>query len=260
MRVEKISFKNGKGEKLSGLVYIPDGKGPFPAVVLIHGLTGGIHEIKNRYMCDMLMNNGFVALQFDFYDKPNNLSEPKIENTNVTQQVKTTKLAIDFVDSLPYVDKNKIGLTGHSLGGMTIVIYAASKDPRIKALVVQSAVSQFGTSKVIKQFGKEEIRKKGYIQLDKSWGNVHINYSFYEDGKKYDVYKEAEKIVCPTLVFHGDEDESVNFRQSEELIKHIKIKDKKLEIIKGADHCYYNKGTLQIATELMIDWFNKWLK
>jgi dienelactone hydrolase len=231
MRVEKISFKNSEGEKLGGLVYIPNGKGPFPAVVLIHGLTGGIHEIKNRYMCDMLMNNGFVALQFDFYDKPNNLSEPKIENTNVTQQVKTTRLAIDFIESLPYVDKNKIGLTGHSLGGMTIVIYAASKDPRIKALVVQSAVSQFGTSETIRQ-----------------------------DGKKYDVYKEAEKIVCPALIFHGDEDEAVNFRQSEELIKHIKIKDKKLEIIKGADHCYYNKGTLQIATELMIDWFNKWLK
>jgi len=260
MRIEKISFKNSDGKRLVGLVYVPEGKGPFPAVVLIHGLTGGIHEIKNRYMCDMLMNNGFVALQFDFYDKPNNLSEPKIENTNVTQQVKTTKLAIDFVESLPYVEKNKIGLTGHSLGGMTVVIYAASKDSRIKALVVQSAVSQFGNSKAIEQFGKEEVRKKGYIQLEKDWGNVHINYSFYEDGKKYNVYKEAEKIAFPTLIFHGDEDESVDFRQSEELIKHIKVKDNKLEIIKGADHCYYNKGTLYIAAELMLDWFNKFLK
>jgi hypothetical protein len=260
MKIEKISFRNSEGKKLGGSIYIPDGKDPFPAVVLIHGLTGGTHEIKNRFMCDTLMNNGFVVLQFDFYDKPNNLSEPKIENTNVTQQVKTTKLAIDFVESLPYVNKNKIGLTGHSLGGMTVVLYAASKDSRIKALVVQSAVSQFGDSETIKKFEKEGIEKKGYVQLDKDWGSVKINYSFYEDGKKYDVYKEAEKIICPTLIFHGDEDEAVDFRQSEELIKHIKIKDKKLEIIKGADHCYYNKGTLHTATKLMTDWFNKWLK
>ncbi len=207
----------------------------------------------------MLADNGFVVLMFDFYDSPNGLSEPKIENTNVTQQVEDTGAAVDFVEGLPYVNKNEIGLTGHSLGGMTVVLYAAKRDRRIKALVVQSAVSEFGNTEATKKFKNKQVKEAGHLKLDKSWGSVRINYSFYEDGSKYDVYKDAEKIECPTLVFHGDKDESVDYKQSEELIKHIGAKDKKLEIIKGADHCYYNSPTLHVATKLMIDWFKKHL-
>lgn len=237
MKIEKVYFKNSKGEKLSGLVYVPDGKGAFPAVALLHGMPGGIHETKNQYMCNALMKSGFVALQFDFYNRPNNLSEPKIENMTMTQQIETTRFAIDFIASLPYVNKNKIGLTGHSLGGTTAILYAASKDPRIKALVIQSAVSQL-----------KNLEKAG------------INQSALEDAKKYDVYKEAEKITCPTLVFHGNNDKTVDFRQSEELIEHIKAERKKLEIIEGTGHVYSDKGALQTATTLMIAWFDEWLK
>jgi len=259
MRKEKVCFKNSKGQRLCGYLYIPDGKGPFPAVILIHGFTGGTHEVKNRFMCDKLADEGFVAFMFDFYDKPNGLSEPKIENTNVTQQVKDTGAAIDFIETFDFVDKNRIGLTGHSLGGMTVVLYAATQDPRIKALVVQSAAADIDKTVVAELFD-EEAKKRGYALLDKSWGNVKINYSFYEDVKKYDVYKEAEKIICPTLIFHGDKDEVVPYQQSVELFKHIKVQNKKLEIIKGADHCFYNKPTLSITTNLMIDWFKKYLK
>ncbi len=260
MRKEKVWFKNSNGQKLGGFIYIPDGKGPFPVVVFIHGFTGGTHEIKNRFMCDMLADNGFVVLMFDFYNEPNGLSEPKIENTNVTQQIKDTGSAIDFIETFPYTNKNKIGLTGHSLGGMTIVLYAASRDPRIKALVVQSAVSEFGNTFATKQFRSEEVKKRGYIKLDKYSGSYKINYSFYKDGKNYNIYKEAERITCPTLIFHGDKDEVVDYAQSKELIKHIKVRERELEIIKGADHCYYNSPTLHIATKLMIDWFKKHLK
>lgn len=259
MRKERISFKNRKGQKLGGYIYIPDGKGPFPAIVFIHGFTGGTHEIKNRFMCDRLADEGFVVLMFDFYDN-NGLSEPKIENTNVTQQVKDTGSAIDFIENLDYVDKNRIGLTGHSLGGMTVILYAAQKDPRIKALVAQSAVSKFGETRSIGKFRKKGVKEKGYLILDKYDGQYKINYSFYEDGKQYNVYTDAEKITCPILIFHGDVDEAVDVNQSKNLIKHLKMKKKKLEIIKGADHCYYNSPTLHVATKLMIDWFKKYLK
>ena len=128
MEKRKVSFKDNQDKKLRGYLYIPDGKGPFPAVVFVHGFTGGTNEIKNRFMCDRLCDEGFVVLMFDFYDKPNGLSERKLENTNVTYQVEATGCAIDFVEKLSFVDKERIGLTGHSLGGMTAVLYAAKKD------------------------------------------------------------------------------------------------------------------------------------
>ena len=236
---------------------MPEGEGPFPAVVLVHGYGGGTHENKNIHMCNELAKEGFVALRFDFYDKPNGISEPSIENMSVTQQIDTTKSAIDFISSLEYVDKNKIGLTGHSLGGMTVVLYTPTDD-RIKALVVQSAVSKWGDTNELKKYAQPEVKERGYLLRNKSWGEMKINYSFYEDGFKHDIFRSAEKIKCPTLVFHGDMDASVPIEHAKELIKHLKTEDR-LEIIKGADHCYYDNDTLPIATKLMIEWFKKWL-
>jgi dienelactone hydrolase len=260
MEKRKVFFTNSRGQKLGGYLYIPDGKGPFPTVVFVHGFTGGTHEIKNRYMCDMLADNGFVALIFDFYDKPNGLSEPSIEDTNVTNQVADTDSALDFVRTFGFVDKNRIGLTGHSLGGMTVVLYA-SRYHSIKALVVQSPVVEFGKGigSSLRKFDSNDVRKSGYLELKKSWGNLRIKYSFYEDGTKYDVAAEVEKITCPTLVFHGEKDETIGVKEGKTLFEHIRAKEKKFEAIKGADHSYYNYGTLDVATKLMIGWFKKYL-
>ena len=209
-------------------------------------------------MCKELASHGFVALRFDFYNKPNNSSEPNIENMSVTQQLDGTKCAIDFIEKLDIVDKDKIGLTGHSLGGMTVVIYTPT-DKRVKALVVQSLASTFGNTKSLGRFKTKSAMLKGYVSFIKSWGIMRINYSFYVDGKTHDVLGTAEKIACPTLVFHGDKDVSVPLAHSTELIKHLKLTDK-LEIIKGADHCYYENNTMPVVTKLMLDWFNRYLK
>ncbi len=209
-------------------------------------------------MCSELAKNGFVAFMFDFYNKPNKISEQKNEDMTISQQVKDISCAIDFISSLKCVDKNRIGLTGHSLGGMSSLL-CASQDRRVKAFVAQSAVSEFVNSRALAQFENKKWKKKGYVIFSKSWGQMKVNRKFYEDGKKYNVYKIAEKLKCPTLVFHGDMDESVSIEQSKELIKHLKSSDR-FKIIKGADHCYYENNTLPIATRLMIGWFKKNLK
>jgi len=258
MEKRKVFFES-RGKRLGGYLYIPDGKGPFPVVVLVHGFTGGTHEIKNRHMCDALADNGFVALMFDFYDKPNGLSEPKIEDTNVTNQMEDVKAAIDFMEKQNFINKKRIGLTGHSLGGMTIILYAALHDARVKALVIQSPVSEISDTDAATAFLASSAKKKGYVKLSKDWGSFNIKYTFWEDATKHDIYGQAERISVPTLLFHGEKDEVVPLKQSKELFKHLKMKEKKFEIIKGADHSYYEYGTLAEATKLMIGWFKKYL-
>jgi len=253
MEIRKISFKNKERKQIGGFLRIPNGQGPFPAVVFVHGFGGSVKEPKNIFMCEELAKNGFVSLMFDFYNKPNGISEPEIENMTITQQLRTLKCAIDFVLGLDFVDKNRLGLTGHSLGGATVLLYTPN-DSRIKTLVVQSAVSEFGKTSSTRRFAEENTKKQGYIVFEKSWGLMKVNYIFYEDGLKHNIQKTAEKIKCPTLIFHGDEDESVPLIQSQELFEHLKC-EKKLEIIQGADHNYRKNETLPVATKLMVDWF-----
>lgn len=257
IKIEPVFF-DFNGKKIGGFIYHPNLPGKFPAVIFVHGFGGGTHESKNQIMCWELAENNLIAFMFDFYDKPNRLSQIPIEEMAVSLQLEILKAAIDFISKQNYVDKNQLGLTGHSLGGMTVVLYTP-KDQRIKTLVVQSALSQFGESKSTAFEYYPDWKKKGYQIFDKSWGNMKINYYFIEDGLRYDVYSEAEKIKCPVLVFHGNQDESVNVSQSQELIKHLKPLDK-LVIIKGADHCYRTNDTLPEATALLVNFMKKQLK
>lgn len=260
MKKDKVTFYNSKKEKLVGFVYVPKGKGPFPAVVHIHGFGAGTYEHKTDYLCNELAKVGIVALQFDMYDKPMGRSEPKIEDMSVSGQIDATKNAIKFILTLPYVDKKRIGLTGHSLGSMAVLLYAPT-DKRVKVLVPQSPASNFKDMFDLFQYTEKldlkNWKKTGWRDAKKAWGNFDLKYYYYEEGLKYDVYKTAEKIKVPTLVLHGAVDKVIPVKHSKELIKHIK--NGKLEIIKGADHKYTINNTLPVATSLIVNWFKEYL-
>ena len=149
-------------------------------------------------------------------------------------------------------------MTGHSIGGMTVLLYA-HKDKRLKALVAQSPVTVFGETHITRQLKQAKQEGKKFLEVQKSWGLMRVNISFYDDGIKYDVNEAAEKITCPTLVFHGDKDSTVPIYHSEIMFKHLKKTDE-FEVVKGAGHTYKDEGTLDIATKFMIDWFDKHLK
>ena len=261
MKEQKVFFKNSKGQKLFGILYVPEGKGPFPAIVHVHGFGGRTFEPKIKFINKELTKSGFVSLQFDMFNKPVGKSEPDIEYMTVESQLDATKSAIDFLETLDYVDKNKIGLTGHSRGGMTVLIYAPT-DKRIKSLVSQSATSNFKNTHeyYVNNEGLDlkKWKETGWRHVKKSWGEFKLSYDHYEDGLKYDVYAAADKTEIPTLVIHGDEDKAVPLKQSKELVKHLK--NGKLEIIKGADHNYRINNTLPVATKLIVDWFKRYLK
>ena len=255
MKVEQTSFVF-EGKKIGGFLYVPDGEGKFPAVVLVHGFGGGVHEPKNKFMCEQLCAEGFVAFMFDFYDKPNGLSEFSIEKTSVTLQLGVLRAAMDYVCGLFFVVAGRVGLSGHSLGGMTVLLYTPT-DNRVKALVVQSALSDFKEKTLSHTWGNiTNWKERGYKIFDKSWGGMNVSYNFVADGLTHDVYGAAGRIKCPVLVFHGDKDESVPLEQSERLMKSLKKMDE-FVVLAGSGHTYNEKGMKEKTTALLVDFMKK---
>jgi len=187
MKEQEVWFKNSKGEKLFGILYVPAGDKKFPAVVYIHGFGGGSYETKIKYLCNELAKNGIVALQFDMYDKPTGKSEPDIRYMDIPQQLDATKSAIDFIEKLSYVNKTKIGLTGHSRGGMTVLLYAPT-DKRVKVLVSQSATSDFKNTHewYVTNEGLDikKWKETGWRTVVKTTGTFELSYDHYIDGLK----------------------------------------------------------------------------
>ena len=237
----KVHFDNGLGTKLCG-VLSEAGK---DIVIMCHGFSSG-KESESYTMLEGIFNrSGLSTLRFDFFGHGE--SGGRFENVTVSEAVRDALQAIKFVEA----KFDKVYLTGTSFGGIAATL-AASRTKRLSALVLKCPVSKYAGGSIEKWDEKAvaEWERNGFIYF-KTHENVDrkLNYSFYRDAIKHDVYKEAEKISIPALIIHGDKDNIVPLEQSIELQKHIR--NSRLFVMKGGDHHFTGKKAE--ANKMMAD-------
>jgi dienelactone hydrolase len=114
---------------LTGKLTKPQGKGPFPAVVLLHG-CGGNRTDRDNLWADRLAIWGYVALQVDSFG-PRGLSticeDVDLLFSLVPKRAQDSYDAKAYLAGLPFVDRNRIGVMGWSHGGMTTLSVVAQK-------------------------------------------------------------------------------------------------------------------------------------
>ncbi|MGA3020263.1 MAG: alpha/beta fold hydrolase, partial [Bryobacteraceae bacterium] len=129
-REEDVTYENqAAGIRLAGTLTIPQGKGPFPAVALITG--SGPHDRDEALMdhkpflvlADYLTRRGIAVLRTD---KRGTAKSGGVYATATTADFATdTEAAIAYLKTRPEVDARKIGLIGHSEGGVIAPMVAA---------------------------------------------------------------------------------------------------------------------------------------
>ncbi len=103
-------------EPTSDSLYKPDGAGPFPAVVLLHGCVGirpHIHAWAER-----LKEGGYVALVVDSFRPRGERGVCGNWRVSVDDVAGDALDAFDHLRTLPFVDKDRIGAMGFSYGAM----------------------------------------------------------------------------------------------------------------------------------------------
>ena len=136
VKTSEITFKSG-AEEAKGFLAEPEGKGPFPAVVVIQewwGLTDWIKENAKR-----LAEQGYVALAPDLY-RGKVATDPMMARRLLTglpadRAVRDLKGAVDALAARDNVDKSRLGSVGWCMGG-GYSLQLALAEPRIKACVV----------------------------------------------------------------------------------------------------------------------------
>ena len=138
-------------------LYIPDGEGPFPGVIVMSG-----HNIEGRLKSAQkhgygLALNGYVAMIIDPWgagERTTNYGEFEYHGANLGAslmnvgeslmgiQVIDNMRGVDLLCSLPYVDSEKIGATGAS-GGGNQTMWLVAMDERVKAAVPVVSVGTF---------------------------------------------------------------------------------------------------------------------
>lgn len=105
---------------------------PLPAVILLHGASGvgGGHLIYG--MAEALAETGLAVFAVHYFD-----AIPRANRAGVTRYFERDEIigdAIDYVSSLHFVDHQRIGLFGYSLGAFQ-ALERAHKDSRVRAVV-----------------------------------------------------------------------------------------------------------------------------
>jgi len=128
---EDITFK-ANGLNLSGWLYQPESKNKMPAIIMAHGYSCVKELYLDRY-AEVFAKAGFVVLAYDHrnFGDSEAVTEREIDPQ---AQVADWRDAITFMQTLPFVDDNQIGIWGTSLAGGHVLVVGAL-DKRVKCIV-----------------------------------------------------------------------------------------------------------------------------
>ncbi|MFF0454761.1 alpha/beta hydrolase [Nocardia africana] len=138
--MEAITFANGPIE-MAGNLHLPpdfDPKGSYAAVVTVHP-GGGVKEQTAGLYASKMAEQGFVALAFDASYQGDSGGEPHFLE-DPSRRVEDVHAAVDYLQSLDYVDTERIGVVGICAGG-GYGVNATMTDSRIKAIATVSALN-----------------------------------------------------------------------------------------------------------------------
>ncbi len=156
--ITKLTYQSRPGVNVSALLYVPTGKGPFPAVVHMHGhyATGKLGE-RIQLLSQALAKAGYVCLAPDAFGVFERACDCHVREYHggfpggallnigeslMGEQVVDNMRAIDVLQSLDFVINEKIGATGGS-GGGNQTMYLSALDERIAAAMPVVSVGSY---------------------------------------------------------------------------------------------------------------------
>jgi len=228
-RFEKVIFESMPGFHVTATLYLPEGaEAPYPGVLVScgHAAEGKASEIYQRAAI-LLAMNGMAALLFDpiaqgeryFFFQEDGTPEfgstvhhslmgvgAILLGTNTaTYRIWDGIRALDYLESRPEVDGERLGCTGNS-GGGTLTSYLMALDSRIKVAAPSCYITSF--PRLMATIGPQDAEQN--IQGQIAFGMDHADYihmraplptlitaatrDFFDIDGTWDSYREAKRL------------------------------------------------------------------
>lgn len=134
--LREVEINSTPGRRIKAIVSLPAGSGgPRPAVVCLHGHGGNrraVHDRDSLYrgFAAALAERGFVTIAADVGQH----AVYEVDRSLMGERLWDLMRCVDYLESLPQVDRARIGCGGLSLGG-EMAMWLGAMDPRIAATV-----------------------------------------------------------------------------------------------------------------------------
>lgn len=256
--------------KIYGYLTIPTGEKPkagWPAILFNHGyIPLDRFQTQRQYVryLEYLARAGFVVFKPDFRGHGRSQGKP---SSNFESGYAIDALnGLESLKNLPEVDKTKIGVWGHSMGGdITLKVLLAR--PEIKAAVIWAA-NFLPYSQSIKRWlanprpdmSKKELdrRQKMMQSLVKQLGDPDQNLAEYQAISPITFINE---LTMPIQLHHGLADERIAATGSEKFKKTLENLGKIVELYLYPKGNHNLSGSeLKVAMKRSVKFFKKYLK
>jgi len=258
----EVSFRNEAQDlDLAGVLFIPDGEGPFPAVVIIHGSQASKRD-RNWYMTltSYMQKNGVVVLLPD--KRGCEKSEGDWYTSSFEDLATDTLAAIDFMESQEIVEVSRLGIIGMSQGGVIASIVASqSSDLDFAVNMVGQSVTQH---EQLLHEGNFAMRETGFLPGISnlfSYGYAFIfekitGKEWYDVIGNFDPLPYWRKVNIPVLVLHGSEDHNIPSAESKARFETLGKDNIRVVMYEGSGHGIQDPpgvGDREIREEALLD-------
>lgn len=132
-----VNFPSGSG-RCEAWLYLPDSAGPHPCVVVAHGI-GAIRQVRLGAYASRFTQAGFAVLTFDYRHWGASTGKPRYL-CDIGAQHDDIDAAIDFAQSHPSIERERIVLFGTSFGGGHVLVVGARR-PDLAGIISQCTVT-----------------------------------------------------------------------------------------------------------------------
>ena len=166
--------------------------------------------------------------------------------------------AYDYVASRPDVDPKRIAVMGYSFGGYHAPRICAF-DKRYAACICFGAM-HWNIYDFVAGHTPTDPRKTSASTFQFRWvAGAPDNETALEWAKKFTLEGVADKVECPILILHGENDRVVPLSEAKKLYERVGSKNKTLKIFTeaegGAEHCQVDNR--QLGVDFIGDWLVK---
>lgn len=240
--LKNVEFAHPGGKALLLDLHVPDGAGPFPAAILVHG--GGFDEgnrIDNvRPLFAVLSNARFAWFTIDYRLAP--AAKLPQANEDVMSAVRWVKANAEKY----HVDAARLVLIGESAGGFLVNYAGTHETPETKVAAVVDFYGPADYAKLsqLRHDHPERFNMASVTRHAANGGGIHFFGADQLDAEGLEKLRAAAPIfavhkgMAPFLCIHGDKDDQVDFAQSPAFCDAIRKVGANCEIIaiQGGGH------------------------
>lgn len=261
-RYEEIRFRNAAQDvDLAGLLFLPQGAGPFPAAVVIHG--SGTSSRSNRWYLTLthyLQDNGIAVLLPD--KRGSEQSGGDWRRASFEDLATDTLAAVRFLGDQRRVGISRIGLVGMSQGGWIAPLVAdQSADLSFLVSVVGSAVSTheqflYEEDHNLRQLGVLPGVSRALAQATTLVSRRWLQRDFWSAVGDFDPLPYWKRVRSPALILYGGIDTNVPSARSAALLRGLHNPGIAVRVYEGSGHALEDppgRGDRLIREEALVD-------